>query len=51
MDKRERIEDTTKYGEFVCTSHHWLSLDEQKRKVKKMENITNSEKSEDNKRK
>lgn len=34
------IEDATKFGEFVCSCHKWLPLDEQKEKAKILENIT-----------
>ena len=41
MDKdKGKKENTTKYGEFVCTEHHWLPLDKQKEKALKMANIT-----------
>ena len=43
MDEKN-VEDTTKYGEFVPSNYHWLPLDEQKRKAKKIENITKNEK-------
>lgn len=33
-------EDTTKFGEFVCSCHKWLPLEEQKEKAKKLENVT-----------
>ena len=32
----------TKYGEFVCSAFHWLPIDEQKKKAKKMADMTNS---------
>ncbi|MCI9063418.1 MAG: hypothetical protein HFJ17_02280 [Clostridia bacterium] len=35
-------EDTTKYGEFISSYFAWLSLPEQKDKVEKLENITES---------
>lgn len=38
--KNEYAEDTTKYGEFVCSLDNWLPIDKQKEKAKKLENIT-----------
>ena len=32
--------NTTKYGEFVCSYHEWLSLDRQKENTKRLEQIT-----------
>lgn len=36
-------EDTTKYGEFISSYFAWVSLPDQKEKVKKLENITKKE--------
>ena len=36
----ERYEDVTKYGEFVSSYFAWMSLEEQKNRVDKMENMT-----------
>ena len=36
----ETYEDVTKYGEFVSSYFAWLSLEEQKNRVNKMENMT-----------
>lgn len=33
-------EDATKYGEFVCSYFAWVSPEEQKQKVERMEKIT-----------
>ena len=38
--KREYGEDATKYGEFVSSYFEWVSLEEQKKQVEKLENIT-----------
>ena len=38
--EKEMAEDTTKYGEFVCSAFHWLPPKAQKRQVKKMEQMT-----------
>lgn len=35
-------EDATKYGEFISSYFAWVSLPEQKEKVEKLEDITNS---------
>ncbi len=40
----QRKEDTTKYGEFVCSAYHWLPIEKQKEQVSKMENITKTNK-------
>ena len=42
-NKEEMGEDTTKYGEFVCSAFHWLHPKDQRKQVKKLENITNKE--------
>ena len=39
-----QIEDTTKYGEFVCTEYQWLTLEKQKEQADKMANMTKKEK-------
>lgn len=39
-EKKGIIEDATKFGEFVCSCHKWLPLDEQKERTKRLENIT-----------
>ena len=36
----EQDEDVTKYGEFVSSYFAWMSLEEQKDRVNKMENMT-----------
>lgn len=33
------IEDSTEYGEFICTFDSWLSIDEQKRNAEFMEHL------------
>lgn len=33
-------ENTTKYGEFVCTEYQWLPLEKQKEQADKMANMT-----------
>ena len=33
-------EDMARYGEFVCSTFQWLPIEEQKKKVKKMANMT-----------
>lgn len=37
----EEIEDTTKYGEFISSYFAWLTLDIQKQRTSKMEEMTN----------
>ena len=43
MQRDKRIpkkEDTTKYGEFVCSAYHWLPIEKQKDQAKEFEEIT-----------
>lgn len=40
LENDDEKEDTTKYGEFITTYFAWTTLDKQKEKTKKMENIT-----------
>jgi len=43
MQRDKRIakkEDTTKYGEFVCSAYHWLPIEKQKDQAKEFEKIT-----------
>lgn len=47
MKKRNlKLSNTTKYGEFVCSSFAWLPLDKQKEKAEKFENLTQNNNSE-----
>ena len=39
-NNKEKIEDTTKYGEFIPSCFNWITLDKQKEKTKEMENMT-----------
>lgn len=39
-NKKRRKEDATKYGEFVCSTHHWLPIEKQKENAKRLSNIT-----------
>lgn len=41
-------EDTTKYGEFISSYFAWVSLQKQKEKVEKLENITKNKDKERN---
>ncbi len=41
--QKEYGEDTTKYGEFVCSNYHWLPPEKQKEQSKRLENITYKE--------
>ena len=34
----------TKYGEFVCSTFHWLPIEKQKEQAKNMANMTNKKK-------
>ncbi len=43
--KEEKIkEDTSKNGEFVPSVYHWLPIEQQKQKAKKLSNITKNKK-------
>lgn len=42
--KNSRREDTTKYGEFVCSEYQWLPIEKQKEQAKEMANMTKKEK-------
>jgi len=45
IDKRvSKREDMTKYGEFVCSAFHWLPIEQQKKKAKKMADMTKNKK-------
>ena len=37
-------DETTEYGEFVCSFDKWLPIEYQKKKAKKLENLTKSKK-------
>ena len=37
-------EDATKYGEFISSYFAWVSLPQQKEKVKELQNITKKDK-------
>lgn len=44
MQKDKKVskrEDMTKYGEFICSTFHWLPIEKQKEQAKKMAKITN----------
>ena len=43
VNKKEKIEDTTKYGEFISSFFTWETPENQKQIVKKLENITKKE--------
>ena len=42
--KVQKREDMTKYGEFVCSTFHWLPIEKQKKQAKNMINMTNKKK-------
>lgn len=44
----KEIEDSTKYGEFISSYFAWLTLENQKNKTEKLENITKINKKENN---
>jgi hypothetical protein len=38
--KDERIEDVTKYGEFIASFDQWLTLDRQRKNARYLEEVT-----------
>ncbi len=38
--KFPKKEDTTKYGEFVCSNYHWLPIEKQKEQAEDLANMT-----------
>lgn len=44
MSKQDKKENTTKYGEEVCTEFVWLPLDKQKEKADRLDKITKTRK-------
>lgn len=43
-EKDHKNEDTTKYGEFVCSTFQWLPIEKQKEQAKNMANMTKKKK-------
>ena len=39
-EKNKKVEKTTKSIEFICSTYHWLPLEEQKKRAKEMEEMT-----------
>ncbi|MBR3614914.1 MAG: hypothetical protein IKL55_07040 [Clostridia bacterium] len=48
MENSNKKENTTKYGEQVCSEFAWLPLDKQKEKAEKFDKITKSNKKKSN---
>ena len=42
--KMSKKEDSTKYGEFVCSAYHWLPIEKQKDQAEEMEKMTKKKK-------
>jgi len=42
--KVKKGEDMTKYGEFVCSTFHWLPIEKQKEQAERMVDITKDKK-------
>ena len=40
----EKMQNTTKYGEFVCSFYQWLPLDKQKEQAEKINEMTKRKK-------
>lgn len=47
-DDMEMGEDATMYGEFICSMHHWLPPQVQKKQTKKLETMTEIDKTQKN---
>lgn len=45
--KENKKNNTTKFGEFVCSEFEWLPLDKQKEKAKKLDNVTKDKETKD----
>lgn len=43
-NQEKRKEDTTMYGEFVCSLDHWLPIEKQKEQADRLNNITKRKK-------
>lgn len=45
MKKPKKLygENITKYGEFVCSTFHWLPLEKQKEQTERFEHMTQEE--------
>lgn len=41
--KNHKRENTTKYGEFVCSAFKWLPIDKQKEQAEELANMTKKE--------
>ena len=48
MKRTNKKENTTKYGEQVCTEFAWLPLDKQKEKAEMLNKITKANKNKEN---
>ena len=47
MKKDKKVptkEDVTKYGEFVCSEHHWIPVEKQKDRAEELAEITKNNK-------
>ncbi len=44
LNKNEEIEDTTKYGEFISSFFYWQTLENQKKRANKLDNMTKKDK-------
>lgn len=42
--EKQKKNNTTQYGEFVCSEYHWLPLDKQKKQAEKLSKITKKQK-------
>ncbi|MGE5328725.1 MAG: hypothetical protein ACM3KR_04365 [Deltaproteobacteria bacterium] len=40
IKKREEIEDATAYGEFISSFDNWITMDNQRKRVNKIEKLT-----------
>ena len=40
----DNVENTVKYGEFICSLDHWLPIDKQKEIADKLNKVTKKDK-------
>ena len=43
-EKDNKKENTSKYGEFVPSLHHWIPIEQQKQKAQKLSKVTKENK-------
>lgn len=43
-EEKTKKENTSKYGEFVCSEYHWLPIEKQKEQAERLNKITKKNK-------